>query len=221
LKIIREYQRNLYDSFLPEIISNSLKGKKVLDAGCGTGDLSFWVSKKGATVTGIDISEKAIQIARKRMKGRFVVSDIADMKGTYDMVMCVGVLHHNKNPGKLFSKLAGLTKKGGRIVIGVYYKYGRIRHKLKRFFVHLLAGPEVKRRVETAYQLFYRDLWKIRKNVPKLARQVDVIIADQFAHPIESSHSKSEIRKWFTDNGVELDKILVRKGFLWASGVKH
>lgn len=212
----------MYDALIPVLASTSLKGKKVLDAGCGTGDLSFWMSARGAKVTGVDVSRKAVGIARKRVKGgRFAVSDILDAKGAYDAVMCIGVLHHNKNPAEVFSHLAGLTKKGGRIVVGVYYRYGRTMHRLKRLLVRALAGEDTGKRMETAYKLFFRDFWKIRNRVPKLAGQVDVMVADQFANPIESSHSKGEVRKWFSNAGVRVDKIFIRRGFLWASGTKE
>jgi 2-polyprenyl-3-methyl-5-hydroxy-6-metoxy-1,4-benzoquinol methylase len=217
---VREYQKKIYDSIIPRLINKSFKRKSVLDAGCGTGDLCFWLIQKGAEVTGADISESSIRIAKKNVKkGKFLVSDILDLKGKYDMVMSMGVLHHNKKPERVFSHLAKLTKRDGRIVIGVYYKYGRIWHRIKRFIVRILAGKNTKKRVETAYKLWFRDFWKIRESVPKLTKQMDVMVADQFANPIESSHSIREVRHWFSSSGLKLDKTFVRKGFLWASGV--
>jgi len=78
--------------FLP-----SMEGKSVLDVGCGIGRLSRYFAENGASVVGVDFSEKAIEIARRQSQGNnpaYRVESIFDMadEARYDMVVCWGVV---------------------------------------------------------------------------------------------------------------------------------
>lgn len=64
---------------------NKIKSCRALDIGCGTGDNSLWLADKGFKVTGIDISEKAIRLARekasrRKINCRFMVKDFLELK---------------------------------------------------------------------------------------------------------------------------------------------
>ncbi len=88
----------------PEIVSllenNLIKGS-VLDVGCGTGENALYLASKGHSVTGIDISSKAIDIARKkaRQKGlqvKFLVMDalaLNELSDRFDTIIDVGCFH--------------------------------------------------------------------------------------------------------------------------------
>jgi 2-polyprenyl-6-hydroxyphenyl methylase/3-demethylubiquinone-9 3-methyltransferase len=101
-----------------------LAGKKVLDVGCGGGLLSEGMAAKGATVTGIDLSDKALSVARLHLleSGRSVdyrsISAEAlavEEAGTYDIVTCMEMLEHVPNPASTIAACAALAKSGGHV----------------------------------------------------------------------------------------------------------
>lgn len=94
----REEMRNTLLGWLP----SDLRGKRVLDAGCGPGMLSYELARRGANVTAIDVSRKLIDIALERMPEDidkegidFQVGDMLDPRhGEYDYVVSMDVLIH-------------------------------------------------------------------------------------------------------------------------------
>ncbi len=102
----------------------SLKGKKVLDVGCGGGILAEAMAARGATVTGIDLAEKSLGVARLHLleSGRSVdyrqisAEDLATQEaGTYDVVTCMEMLEHVPNPASTIASCAALVKPGGHV----------------------------------------------------------------------------------------------------------
>lgn len=101
-----------------------LKGKRVLDVGCGGGILSESMASRGATVTGIDLSEKALGVAKLHLleSGRSVdyrlssAEDLAAQEaGSYDVVTCMEMLEHVPNPASTIAACAALVKPGGHV----------------------------------------------------------------------------------------------------------
>ena len=106
-----------------------VRGKKVLDAGCGGGFYSLWLSEKGAEVLGIDGSKEMIKIAKekaskKTLRTKFLVGDITDLRiedGVFDLVLSTLVLMDVKELDKAISELVRVTRNGGDIVISVQH----------------------------------------------------------------------------------------------------
>jgi 2-polyprenyl-3-methyl-5-hydroxy-6-metoxy-1,4-benzoquinol methylase len=104
-------------------------GKKVLDAGCGGGFYSVWLSEKGAEVLGIDSSEEMVKIAeekasRKRLNTKFLIGDVTDIKvedGVFDLVLSTLVLMELKELDKAASEMVRVTRSGGDIVVSVQH----------------------------------------------------------------------------------------------------
>ena len=101
-----------------------LAGKTVLDVGCGGGILSESMAGMGANVTGIDLSDKALQVAQLHLleSGRQVgyrniaVEDLAaEQPARYDVVTCLEMLEHVPNPHSVIASCAKLVKPGGWI----------------------------------------------------------------------------------------------------------
>ncbi|PQM57041.1 MAG: magnesium protoporphyrin IX methyltransferase [Rhodobacteraceae bacterium] len=92
----RQEMRNLLLSRLP----NDLTGHSILDAGCGTGQMSIDLGMRGASVLGIDISENLINIAKERLPNKlksrvnFAVSDMIKDHGNFDHVVLMDSLIH-------------------------------------------------------------------------------------------------------------------------------
>lgn len=102
--------------------SVSLAGKRVLDVGCGGGLLSEGMAALGADVTGIDLSEKALGVAKLHLleSGRQVdyqktaVESLADAQpNSFDVVTCLEMLEHVPTPASVIKACASLLKPGG------------------------------------------------------------------------------------------------------------
>ncbi|HVW65665.1 MAG TPA: bifunctional 2-polyprenyl-6-hydroxyphenol methylase/3-demethylubiquinol 3-O-methyltransferase UbiG [Nitrosospira sp.] len=99
-----------------------LAGKTVLDVGCGGGILSESMARRGAIVTGIDLGDKALKVAKlhllesgtKVSYRKTAVEDIArDEPHHYDVVTCMEMLEHVPNPASTVNACAQLVKPGG------------------------------------------------------------------------------------------------------------
>lgn len=101
-----------------------LAGAKVLDVGCGGGILSEAMAKAGASVTGIDMAEKALNVARLHAAdsgleiGYHAGTAEAHLEkhaGEYDIVTCLELLEHVPDPASLVTSCAQLARPGGRV----------------------------------------------------------------------------------------------------------
>jgi ubiquinone/menaquinone biosynthesis C-methylase UbiE len=100
--------------FYQDRLAARCKGKKVLEYGCGTGSQSFFLAQMGAEVTGIDISDIAIQKAREEARAKGLVDityEVMDAESltfqdhSFDIVCGSGILHH-LNLTRAFSEIA-------------------------------------------------------------------------------------------------------------------
>jgi len=104
-----------------------VRGKTVLDVGCGTGLYSIRLSESGADVTAVDISSKMIEIARRKAqdRGQYIWYDQADMaklpyeNRTFDMVVSITTLEFSADPLLALMEMARVLRPGGKLVVGV------------------------------------------------------------------------------------------------------
>ncbi|UTY60561.1 bifunctional 2-polyprenyl-6-hydroxyphenol methylase/3-demethylubiquinol 3-O-methyltransferase UbiG [Massilia sp. erpn] len=101
-----------------------LAGKNVIDIGCGGGILAESMARKGAKVTGIDLSEKALKVAdlhslESGVPVRYKLIAAEDMAaqeaGQYDVVTCMEMLEHVPDPAAIVRAAATLVKPGGQV----------------------------------------------------------------------------------------------------------
>jgi 2-polyprenyl-6-hydroxyphenyl methylase/3-demethylubiquinone-9 3-methyltransferase len=102
----------------------AVAGKRIIDVGCGGGILAESLAASGAQVTGIDLSEKALSVARLHLfeSGQHVdyhlssAEDFAEAHaGEYDVVTCMEMLEHVPDPASIVRACAGLVKPGGDV----------------------------------------------------------------------------------------------------------
>lgn len=103
-----------------------LKGKQVVDVGCGGGLLSEGMAAMGAQVTGIDLSERALSIARLHLYESGHVIDyrlisaeaMADeAPSRFDFVTCLEMLEHVPDPASTVAACARMVKPGGQVFL--------------------------------------------------------------------------------------------------------
>jgi len=97
-----------------------LQGARVLDVGCGGGILAEAMARRGAKVTGIDLSEKALRVAQlhlleSRLDIRYEMSSVDDVAGEFDLVTCMELLEHVPEPAAMVAACARLVRPGGQV----------------------------------------------------------------------------------------------------------
>jgi len=104
------------------------RGRSVLDVGCGAGvDLARF-ARGGADVTGVDVAQSAVELARTNfeqqgLRGRFEVANgeaLPFADGTFDLVFAHGVVQYTANPQRLVDECRRVLKPGGKAVFQVY-----------------------------------------------------------------------------------------------------
>jgi 2-polyprenyl-3-methyl-5-hydroxy-6-metoxy-1,4-benzoquinol methylase len=189
-------ERSRFARLLDQAIAGDAK---IVEVGCGTGQMSLYLARADRLVVGADLTLAALQLgaAAARRFGvervRFVETDLHRpglRKGAFDVVYCSGVLHHTPDPRKAFGGIAALARPGGMIVVGLYNAFARMPLRLRRATARLtgfrwIPGDPVlrDRRSEPAR----REAWR----------------RDQYLHPEEHRHTHAEVVAWFDENDVD------------------
>jgi len=198
---------------------NDLRGKRVLDAGCGMGRFAEIAADAGAEVHAVDLST-AVEAAARNFAGRTNVhlyqGDIMNLPfadATFDFIYSIGVLHHTPDTRKAFLSLVPLLKPGGRISIWVYSEKLRVfigseilrritprlsqrlllsacRLAIPLYYVHKVPGLGFVTRIALPTSMESRPEW----------RWLDTF--DWYAPKYQWKHSQAEVEDWFRDAGL-------------------
>ncbi len=129
-------------------IAGPLEGKQVLDVGCGGGILSESMARQGANVTGIDLAQKPLTVARlhslesgvKVNYERIAVEALAERQpASFDIVTCMEMLEHVPDPASAVRACATLVKPGG------YVFFSTLNRNLKSFLQAIVAAEFILR----------------------------------------------------------------------------
>lgn len=172
-------------------------GARVLEVGCGTGQLSNYLAATSmCEVFGSDMSMNSLRLGSAFASAN-AIPGITFMQmnlfrpcladNSFDIVISNGVLHHTYDAKKAFMSISKLVNPGGHILIGLYNKIGRLTTDIRRF-VRRIIGDRV---------LYYDAV--LRRDLDSEKRRA--WIADQYDHPHETKHSISEVLKWFDEAG--------------------
>lgn len=157
------------------LLAAPCKGKRILDLGCGRGELSFALAQSGANVTGIDYSRAAIDIAHKtydnvEVEGglMFLCADALtySFEGQYDAIVATDFVEHVEQEAfdRILKSCAAHLKSGGRLILHTapnrhYYDayYPLLRQKGREAGCYLPANPRT----------YYEDLMHINEQTPE------------------------------------------------------
>ena len=175
--------------------------KKVLEVGCGTGQLSIYFSLgTNNKIVGFDPTIQSLNLAKNFADKNeitnieFINADIFDdvlVDNYFDFIWCNGVLHHTKDPYKAFEIVTKSLKDKGHILVGLYNKIGRVRTILRKYLGRIFGKKFL--------EIFDPTL----KNLKISNEERKSWIKDQYFHPIESLHTLDEVLDWFKKNDIE------------------
>ena len=213
----------LFDDWIYPNKLDDLRGKTVLDAGCGHGQHSERVAKYAMLLYACDLN--ASDIARKRLEKysnvTVVEADIATMKLDikFDIIYSIGVIHHTFDPAKTFKNLVKHLKSGGKIIIWVYSYEGNFLNRvvlepLKRYLFLKLPKPVlfliarlfmcvILILIHTVYRLPLRFLpfYEYFNNMRKLTfYRATFNIFDKLNAPTTNFLKKDDVISWFSSD---------------------
>ena len=115
--------------YLPKVVDfSAYKEKRILEVGCGIGIDLIRFAQNGAIVTGIDLSDVAIDLARKNFAAQEVSGDFKVMNGehlsfnkdSFDVVYAHGVLQYTGDIKQMIGEIHRVVKPGGEVILMVY-----------------------------------------------------------------------------------------------------
>lgn len=197
---VASLQRKASEGLFARLLDEQVPpGARVLEVGCGTGQLSNFLSIANRSVFASDICLNSLRLGQgfARSHGlqrvRFVQQNLFKpvfKPETFHLVVSNGVLHHTSDPFLAFETISGLVRPGGYILIGLYHRYGRLITDFRRK-VFNLSGDRLK----------FLDP-NLRKQDSSSAKK-RAWFADQYKHPHESKHTIGESIRWMEEIGFD------------------
>ncbi len=195
---------------------------RILDAGCGTGVGTEYLVhlNPNAQITAIDLSAGALAVAKERCQRsgadrvnfhHLSLYDADQLTGEFDLINCVGVLHHLPDPEQGIQSLALKLAPGGIMHIFVYAALGRWEIKLMQEAIALLQGDQLgdyRDGVKVGRQIFAalpddNRLVQREKERWSLENQRDENFADMYVHPQEIDYTIDTLFDLVEASGLE------------------
>lgn len=205
-----------------------LKGKRVLDVGCGMGRYADVATRWGAQVVGIDLSAAA-EVAARNLADRDFVAFQADVfalpfaEESFDCIYSIGVLHHTPNCEQAVKVLPQYLKPGGTLAVWLYSAYNKwyrfsdyyrkFAHRMPPKTLHgilRVAVPAINA-VDSALRVIpgvgrplsgiVRHLFPVNRNPNRQWRVLDTF--DWYSPQYQSKHTYEEVFRWFESCGMQ------------------
>jgi SAM-dependent methyltransferase len=171
---------------------------RVVEVGCGTGQLTNFLAIAHRSVLGVDVCLNSLSLAQKFKRDHALErAAFAQMNlfrpglrdGFFDVVISNGVLHHTSDCRGAFRRISRLARPGGHVVVGLYSAYSRRLH-YARVALFRLTGLTSRwldphfARVQAGGK---REAW----------------FQDQYCHPHETCHTLDELLGWMDESGLD------------------
>lgn len=171
---------------------------RVLEVGCGTGQLTNFLGIARRSVLGVDICLNSLKLAEGfRQRNGLDNVAFAQMNlfrpalktGFFDVVISNGVLHHTADPARAYEVISTLVRPGGHLVVGLYNGYSRSLHGMRRGFYRTTGV------MNRFLDPHFADISAEGKHKAWLQ--------DQYHHPHEHWHTLDEVLRWIDRIGFE------------------
>ncbi len=182
-------------------------GCRVIECGCGTGQLTNFLSVGNRTLFGTDVCLNSLRLAQEfKERNSLTRAHFLQMNlfrpvfkpGVFDVVISNGVLHHTTDPLLGFETISKLARPGGYVLVGLYHRYGRLITDIRRVLLRLSAD-----------RLAFLD--PNLRSTHLAAAKKRAWLMDQYKHPHESKHTIGEVlKKWLPAAGLEFVKSIPR-----------
>jgi SAM-dependent methyltransferase len=166
---------------------------RVLEVGCGTGQLTNYLGVAQRAMFGADMTMNSLKLANE-FRARNELRNVGFYQmnlyrpifkaESFDLVLCNGVLCASAEPYRGFQSICPLVKRGGHLLIGTYNTYGRLITDFRRGVIRLLGQ-----------RFAFLDPHLRNEKLGK--RKKEAWLADQYFHPHESKQSFGEVLSWF------------------------
>jgi SAM-dependent methyltransferase len=205
-----------------------IRGKLVLDVGCGMGRFAEVATRWGARVVGVDLSAAA-EVAARNLADREFVALQADVFSlpfaaeSFDFIYSIGVLHHTPNCEQAVKALPQYLKPGGTLAVWLYSAYNRwyrfsdlyrrLTHRLPAKTLHgmlRVVVPTVNA-VDSALRVIpgigrplsgiVRYVFPVNRNPNPQWRVLDTF--DWYSPRYQSKHTYEEVFRWFESCGMQ------------------
>jgi SAM-dependent methyltransferase len=192
--LIDKARKGLFAKLLDDQI---LYSANILECGCGTGQMTNFLSIANRTIIGTDICISSLKLANDfKNSNNLENAHFYQMNlfrpcfrpNTFDLVIANGVLHHTSDPFLAFKSISKLVKPNGYILIGLYHKYGRLITNIRRIIFRI-----------TKDKFQFLDPRIVNKNLNQTIRKSWFM--DQYKNPHESRHTVKEVLNWLDNTG--------------------
>ncbi len=227
---VREFYDVVWTEYVPEFDASKqhlelffdedeIKGRKILDCGCGTGIFTNIMGTMGAEkVTGLDISPGSLSTGRS-LKEKFKLDNVdfqeGDMlqlpyeDGAFDIVWAWGSAHHTENPMQAMSEIDRVLKKGGKLLLALYKrtKLTWVHEVIRKTCIKFPKSMWVPMSKLMAFILW--PMVKFREIFRKKARtgeKLEELILDWYFVPIRFYYTPAEIKTFLEGKGYEIKK---------------
>jgi len=188
----------------------NVKRKKVLDAGCGSGIYSNLLAKKGAKVSGLELSKEMLDIAKDYCKYYKIdfkqgsIDNIPYKNNSFDIILSSLVIHYLKNPEKAFKEFNRVLKKNGTLVFSTHHPVFAAMHDLKKVRGKNIMSIEDYFKEKKYFWKLHGNKTKIPSYTFNLKRLVDIVnqngfIIERIEEPFISKKVKGlpkHLKKW-------------------------
>ena len=175
---------------------------RVIECGCGTGQLTNFLSIANRTAVGTDMCLNSLKLARGfkddhgLKNAHFFQMNLFKpcfKPESFDLVISNGVLHHTSDPFLGFKTISSLVKPNGYILIGLYHTYGRLITDFRRIIFSALND-----------KFKFLDPRLINQDIAVKKRHAWFM--DQYKNPHESKHTQNEAAQWLDETGFKFIK---------------
>jgi SAM-dependent methyltransferase len=191
------------------------RSRDVLEVGCGLGGDGAKFARAGARYVGVDITRRAIELARRRfglegLSGLLIVADAEDLPfadSSFDLVYSHGVLHHTPDIERAISEIHRVLRPGGVAMVMLYHRasynyYVNIMF-LRRLGAHLLGfdwGPKLISKLTGESQARLMELQQLYRQDRRSLLERDFFLSqntDGAGNPLSRAYSRREALRLF------------------------